>query len=68
MVMPESRMQATPAMDMREKRPPSRRNASVSRRRPSAMTKHGMPPIQMAAPSWCSPSTASSMARSFSRA
>ena len=61
-------MQATPAMDMRENRPPTRRSAPPSRNRASAMTKHGMPPIQMAAPSWCSASTPSSSALSDSRA
>ena len=49
--MPLTRMQATPAIDMREKRAPISRHEAPSRTRASASRKHGMPPIQMAAPS-----------------
>ncbi len=61
-------MHATPAIDMRENRAPTSRSAPPSFRRASAITKHGMPPIQMAAPNWCSASTPSSSALSDSRA
>ena len=66
--MPLTRMQATPAIDMREKRAPTRRNAAPSRTRASASRKHGRPPIQIAAPSWCRPSTASKPPRLSRRA
>ena len=68
MAMPLTRMQATPAIDMREKRAPTSRHAAPSCTRASASRKHGMPPIQIAAPNWCRPSTTSSGARSSSRA
>ncbi len=55
--MPLSRMQATPAIDMREKRAPTSRKAVPSRTRARTSRKHGIPPIQIAAPSWCRPST-----------
>ena len=47
---------------------PMRRQAAPSCTRASAMTKQGMPPIQIAAPNWCSASTASSRLLSASRA
>ena len=53
-------MQATPAMDMRENRAPTRRQDAPSFTRASAIRKAGMPPTQIAAPNWCSASTASS--------
>ena len=52
-------MQATPAIDMRENRPPISRQLPPSCTRASAETKAGMPPIQIAAPSWCMKLTAS---------
>ena len=58
----------TPAMDRRENRAPTMRNAVGSRTRESAAVKAGMPPIQTAAPSWCSALTASSGSRSSNRA
>jgi hypothetical protein len=60
MALPDSRIHATPAIDMRENRAPTRRHAEPSLTRASAMMKHGMPPIQIAAPSWCNASTPSS--------
>ncbi len=61
-------MQATPSMDMREKRAPTIRQSDAVPIRASAEIKAGMPPIQMAAPSWCRKLTPSRMARSPSRA
>ncbi len=61
-------MQATPTMDMRENRAPMRCQARASFTRLSAIRKHGMPPIQIAAPNWCSASTASSSKLSDIRA
>ena len=68
MVTPLTRMQATPAIDMREKRAPTRRQAWPLWMRPSASRKQGMPPIQIAAPNWCRPSTSRSGVRLSSRA
>ena len=58
----DTRMQPTPAMLIRLNRAPTRRSACPSRSRPSAMTKNGMPPTQIAAPSICSAAAASSRA------
>ena len=61
-------MNATPAIDMRENRVATRRQDAGSFTRPSTITKPGMPPTQIAAPSWCSASTASSGRRYSIRA
>ncbi len=68
MVAPDPTMQTTPSIEMRENRSPISRQQAPSCTRASAETKQGMPPIQIAAPNWCSPSTASSNGRSVSRA
>ncbi len=68
MTAPETMMQPTPTIDMREKRAPTARQPMPSLMCERASTNAGMPPIQIAAPSWCSASTASSGARSESRA
>ena len=68
MVMPLTRMQATPAIDMRENRAPTSRQAGAVCDAASASRKQGMPPIQIAAPNWCRHSTTSSGARLSSRA
>ena len=68
MMMPLTTMQATPAIDMREKRAPIRRQAWPFWMRLSASRKQGMPPIQIAAPNWCRNSTSSSGVRLSSRA
>ena len=52
-------MQPTPAILIRLNRAPTRRKAAPSCNRPNAMTKHGMPPTQMAAPSMCTALAAS---------
>ena len=61
-------MQATPAIDMRENRAPTRRHARPSFTRLSASMKQGSPPTQMAAPSWCNASTPSKAVLSCMRA
>ncbi len=68
MVVPLTRMQTTPTIDMRENRDPTSRSPIPSRTPARASRKHGMPPIQIAAPSWCSPSTASNAPRLSRRA
>ena len=64
----DTRMQATPTMLMRENRAPTRRNAAPSRSRPSAITKHGIPPTHTAAPRMCSALAANSTPSPDSRA
>ena len=53
---------------MRENRAPISRSDAPSPARRREARKGGMPPIQMAAPNWCSAETPSSTARSSSRA
>ena len=53
MVRPLTTMQATPAIDMRENRAPIILHDCAFSTRLIATRKHGMPPIQIAAPNWC---------------